>query len=236
MGPAGHRDVPGRSATHRPGRNNGYALRLIRLTGKRAMLRLEGGAGKPDRGADSPPSARRAGLAALRFARRAALDGLAGIGLLGPRRLGSPWLAPAPADCRLRSGVGALVGRLLRALLRLCGVGVARGLLAGGSVRGLPSCRPWARRLRARSARLRLFSWSDLKSVSYQPPPFKRNTGADISVLQLRLAAMRALLQRRIADLLHGLQRVAAAACTGTRRKACVPSSRRCRSQPRPKV
>src|SRR6185436_20322452 len=29
--------------------------------------------------------------------------------------------------------------------------------------------------------RLRLFSLSDLKSVSYQPEPFSRNTGADIS-------------------------------------------------------
>src|SRR3984957_1324525 len=31
-----------------------------------------------------------------------------------------------------------------------------------------------------RSARLRLLSWSPLKSVSYQPPPLSRNTGADI--------------------------------------------------------
>src|SRR5690606_30044240 len=31
------------------------------------------------------------------------------------------------------------------------------------------------------SARLRFFSLSDLKSVSYQPPPFSRNDGADIS-------------------------------------------------------
>src|SRR4051812_1756807 len=30
-------------------------------------------------------------------------------------------------------------------------------------------------------ARLRLFSLSDLKSVSYQPDPLSRNTGADIS-------------------------------------------------------
>ena len=30
-------------------------------------------------------------------------------------------------------------------------------------------------------ARLRLRSWSDLKSVSYQPLPFKRNTGAEMS-------------------------------------------------------
>src|SRR5579863_952316 len=31
-----------------------------------------------------------------------------------------------------------------------------------------------------RSARLRLLSLSPLKSVSYQPPPLRRNTGADI--------------------------------------------------------
>src|SRR5688572_3121306 len=30
--------------------------------------------------------------------------------------------------------------------------------------------------------RLRLFSLSDLKSVSYQPEPLRRNTGADISL------------------------------------------------------
>src|SRR5689334_11342740 len=30
-------------------------------------------------------------------------------------------------------------------------------------------------------SRLRFFSCSDLKSVSYQPPPFKRNTGAETS-------------------------------------------------------
>src|SRR6185436_12229632 len=34
-------------------------------------------------------------------------------------------------------------------------------------------------------ARLRLPSWSDLKSVSYQPPPFRRNTGADTSFLSV---------------------------------------------------
>src|ERR1044072_3852961 len=35
------------------------------------------------------------------------------------------------------------------------------------------------------AARLRLPSWSDLKSVSYQPPPFRRNTGADTSFLSV---------------------------------------------------
>src|SRR6185436_5104667 len=30
--------------------------------------------------------------------------------------------------------------------------------------------------------RLRLFSLSDLKSVSYQPEPFRRNSGADMSL------------------------------------------------------
>src|SRR6185437_14590225 len=33
----------------------------------------------------------------------------------------------------------------------------------------------------SRSAMLRLLSLSDLKSVSYQPPPFRRNTGAETS-------------------------------------------------------
>jgi hypothetical protein len=32
-----------------------------------------------------------------------------------------------------------------------------------------------------RSARFFLLSWPPLKSVSYQPPPFRRNTGADIN-------------------------------------------------------
>jgi hypothetical protein len=36
-------------------------------------------------------------------------------------------------------------------------------------------------------ARLRLFSLSDLKSVSYQPPPLRRNTGAEISRFSLFL-------------------------------------------------
>src|SRR5262249_13723542 len=35
--------------------------------------------------------------------------------------------------------------------------------------------------------RLRLFSLSDLKSVSYQPAPFRRNTGAETSFLRRRL-------------------------------------------------
>jgi hypothetical protein len=34
---------------------------------------------------------------------------------------------------------------------------------------------------RSAPARLRLFSLSDLKSVSYHPPPFKRKTGAETS-------------------------------------------------------
>ncbi len=34
---------------------------------------------------------------------------------------------------------------------------------------------------------LRLFSLSDLKSVSYQPLPFRRNTGADTSFFKLLL-------------------------------------------------
>src|SRR5690606_7766757 len=37
------------------------------------------------------------------------------------------------------------------------------------------------------STRLRFFSLSDLKSVSYQPPPFRRNDGADIRRVSVRL-------------------------------------------------
>ena len=54
-------------------------------------------------------------------------------------------------------------------------------------------------------ARLRLLSLSVLKSVSYQPPPFRRNTGADTSFFSLLLAAGGALGQRLVADLLHHL-------------------------------
>src|SRR5690606_22560885 len=37
------------------------------------------------------------------------------------------------------------------------------------------------------STSLRFFSLSDLKSVSYQPPPFRRNDGADMSRTSVRL-------------------------------------------------
>ena len=54
------------------------------------------------------------------------------------------------------------------------GVGFAATLsLAGASGASSPA------------ARLRLPSWSDLKSVSYQPPPFRRNTGAETSRLSV---------------------------------------------------
>ncbi len=48
-------------------------------------------------------------------------------------------------------------------------------------------CRLALRRLLGSPARLRLDSLSDLKSVSYQPPPLRRNTGAEISFFMLGL-------------------------------------------------
>ena len=54
------------------------------------------------------------------------------------------------------------------------------------------------------------FPCRDLKSVSYQPEPFSRNTGADMSFFSPLLAAARALLERLVVDLLQHFFVVAA--------------------------
>src|SRR6185437_14086749 len=92
----------------------------------------------------------------------------------GARRLARR-TCPLGRETRAPGAAGRLGGRCLglrrlRVLVRLGpGLAVLVGLGVG-----------FASSLSA-PTRFRLFSLSDLKSVSYQPPPLRRNTGADTS-------------------------------------------------------
>src|SRR3982751_2433712 len=78
--------------------------------------------------------------------------------------------------------VAALLSGLAVSDLATSGLVVSALVSAWASVLGSVLASTFASSLSA-PARLRLFSLSDLKSVSYQPEPLRRNTGADISFL-----------------------------------------------------
>src|SRR5574338_1201871 len=84
-------------------------------------------------------------------------------------RAGAFFLA---ADLLVAAAAGFLAGLLSGA------EAVSAGFASLASSAGLASASSLA-------ARLRLPSWSDLKSVSYQPPPFRRKTGAETSFLSV---------------------------------------------------
>ena len=126
-------------------------------------------------------------------------------------RLGSRRGLLRACRVRLSRGTSAALGaprpwRPLAALASLRRPCVGLGLLARRACRRLGSTRLVPRCRRGCAC----FSLSALKSVSYQPPPFRRNTGADTSFFSCVLAALRALAQRLVADLLHHLELVAA--------------------------
>ena len=126
---------------------------------------------------------------------------------------------------RFGLGLGALRARGACAAASLAFSALAARLFAASALASGLRRRPWRRPSRrpwrpafvsvlasslSAPARLRLFSLSRLKSVSYQPEPFSRNTGADMSFLQPVLAAVRALLEWLVVDLLQHLFVVAA--------------------------
>src|SRR6185503_10888600 len=73
------------------------------------------------------------------------------------------------------------LGEDLRAAGSAFGASALTSLLASAFASGLASGFTSGLASASAAARLRLFSLSDLKSVSYQPEPFSRNTGADMS-------------------------------------------------------
>ena len=90
------------------------------------------------------------------------------------------------------------------------------------------SCRPGLLLRLLVVGRLRLSSLSDLKSVSYQPPPLRRNTGADTSFFSCRFLQLGHLLQRLIGNLLQGLDvELAVAAFVFVKRHGCSRASYR---------
>ena len=131
-------------------------------------------------------------------------------------------LACAPAAARrLASAGAAALGRRRRRQFRPLGVLGSLGLL-GIAPTALSFSAP---------ARLRLRSWSDLKSVSYQPEPLSRNTGAEISFCSVLLPQEGHFFSLALADLLHDLEVDSDNGCIRIRRSAWSLAAATCRDR-----